>query len=289
MSKTKEESKPVEANARKKCFIITPIGANGSPIRRATDGLINSAIKPALSDDYEITVAHEIALPGSITRQVISHILEDELVIANLTGLNPNVMYELAVRHATRKPIVTVAEEGTVLPFDISDERTIFYKNDMGGVQEIIPQLKEAAAEVVKSNEMDNPIYRVMKENIIKPQKIDVDATRYILERLDSIEANFHQKERKEEINDIPHHVAAVISSSDLSVRSYTIIVPVSIDVPKLISDLQEIKECVDIVSSQLGDAIRISVYTRGSGRLKIKRVLERNKIGHYPIKGFVL
>ena len=75
------------------CFIITPIREEGSDIRRAIDGLINLVIRHTLRDEFalEVYVAHEMSDPGSITHQVVQHLLEDRLVIANLTGLNPNV------------------------------------------------------------------------------------------------------------------------------------------------------------------------------------------------------
>jgi hypothetical protein len=60
-----------------------------------------------------------------ITTQVIRHLIEAPLVVADLTGNNPNVYYELALRHAAAKPLIQLIEEGSALPFDIAGMRTI--------------------------------------------------------------------------------------------------------------------------------------------------------------------
>lgn len=143
------------------CFIITPVGADNSEIRRRADGVIDAVLVPVLKDmKIEPITPHRIANPGSITQQVVMYILNSDLVIANLTGLNPNVMYELAVRHATGKPIVCIAEKGTDLPFDILTERTIFYMNDMKGVEDLKPELRKFIGKSLGQDDFDNPIYR---------------------------------------------------------------------------------------------------------------------------------
>jgi len=175
---------------KKTCFIISPLGNDDSNTRRAADGLINSVIRPLLSElDFNVVAPHEIDSPGSITSQVIRQLLNADLVIANLTELNPNVMYELAVRHAKKLPVVCVVEFGTILPFDIATERTIFFNNDMAGVIELKAKLHKMSLEALQESEPDNPIYRVVKSQImheVTNAKSD-DVQTYILDRLEEI------------------------------------------------------------------------------------------------------
>src|SRR5207247_2503364 len=58
---------------------------------------------------------------------IVERLRNSHLCIAILTGLNPNVMYEVGVRHAWDLPLIPLAEKGTPLPFDLQDYSTIFY------------------------------------------------------------------------------------------------------------------------------------------------------------------
>lgn len=179
---------PEEPESRT-CFVITPIGPPNSDVRRATDGLLETGICPALaSEGFTVEAAHQIDEPGSITRQVLERILKADLVVANLTGLNPNVMYELAVRHAARRPVVIVADSSTRLPFDVADQRTIFFTNDMKGVAELVPQLRAASKEAVSDVKPDNPVYRAAEAQVMREVAAKGDGSAYVLERLDQLE-----------------------------------------------------------------------------------------------------
>ncbi len=78
---------------------------------------------------YEITAvrADGIAQAGDINEQICRHVIESDLVIADVSGGNPNVMYELGLRHVTGKPTIHIGEAGQ-LPFDIASIRTIRYQ-----------------------------------------------------------------------------------------------------------------------------------------------------------------
>ena len=94
--------------------------------RKRADQVLNHIIKPATENvGYAAVRADAISEPGILTTQVIQHLIDDDLVVADLTGRNPNVFYELAIRHAIRKPIVQIIDVDEPIPFDVSQQRTI--------------------------------------------------------------------------------------------------------------------------------------------------------------------
>lgn len=185
---------PEQRTDKKRCFIITPIGNDNDSIRRHIDGIIDAAIKPALEPDYEVVAAHKITETGTITKQIIKEIYQDELAIANLTGNNPNVMYELAVRYCLGKPVLTIAEKGTRLPFDVMPERTIFYINDPQGSLD----LKEAIKSYVLNIDLtrvESPIHAILKE-------IDADA-----EALSLVKSSLKEATAQDSTSEILMHI----------------------------------------------------------------------------------
>ncbi len=191
--KPKEEETAAEGKKQRVCFVISPIGGDTTDTRRALEGLMDAVIEPTLRElGFKVEVAHRISRTGSITNQVIELLLSADLVVANLTELNPNVMYELAVRHAKRLPVVTIAHVDTRLPFDIADQRTIFYRNDMAGVLELGRALKSATDEALNDPEPDNPVYRAAQTQVMR-EVASTDDQAFMLDRLDRLEGAMRQ------------------------------------------------------------------------------------------------
>lgn len=212
----KQDQKLDNAKVKKKCFIITPIGEDNSDIRRQIDGVIEECIEPVLLDEFEVFVSHKISTLGSINNQILTHIFEDELVIANLTELNPNVMYELAFRHAIQKPVIVIKNktDSYSLPFDIKDDRTIFYENDIMGTKELKNQLSDFLAEIDYNDVFDNPISRAVGDlkirkalEVYAKETNEIGFNNYLVQRLDDLERKIDNCDIgfKHDINDVPN------------------------------------------------------------------------------------
>jgi hypothetical protein len=145
------------------CFVIGPIGMDGSAERKHADLLLHAVIKEVLNGpefDYAVKRADEDADPGMIGDRIVSDIINSELVVADLTDLNPNVFYELGIRHSTEKPTIHLAKVGTLLPFDNITHRTIFV--DLGDWDSIRQSRDRLAASVraiqAPNYKVSNPI-----------------------------------------------------------------------------------------------------------------------------------
>lgn len=79
---------------------------------------------------FNVLRGDERATSGDIFPQIVRHIIEARIVIANISGRNPNVFYELGIAHAFDKPVILLANSKSDVPFDISAKRIIFYSNN---------------------------------------------------------------------------------------------------------------------------------------------------------------
>ena len=113
-----------------------------------------------------------ISLPGIITTHIINHLLEDDLVIADITYKNPNVFYELAIRHYTDKPVIQIKEYSEVIPFDVTTTRTInvdyrFFDSISTCKEDIISQIKSIeiiCGTIIHHNESGSCLKRVIEK-----------------------------------------------------------------------------------------------------------------------------
>ena len=141
--------------AKKTCFVIGPIGDPTSETRDWANAILNYIIELAVTAcgyDKPIRADH-ISQVGMITPQILEHIIGDDLVIADLTERNPNVYYELAVRHAARKAFIQVIKEGQSIPFDLQDLRTIPVGRDIMVAENAKQQLQRYIPEVEKQGD----------------------------------------------------------------------------------------------------------------------------------------
>lgn len=113
---------------KKACFVIAPMGDEDSLIRKRSNQVFDHIIAPAVETlGYTPDRADRLMEPGMISSQILQHVIEDDLVVADLTGPNANVFYELAVRHLFRKPFVQLIQKGERIPFDVAVMRTIHF------------------------------------------------------------------------------------------------------------------------------------------------------------------
>jgi hypothetical protein len=129
------------------CFYITPIGSAESEQRRHSDLFLGSFIEPALQS-FNLTVvrADGIDKPGVITKQVIEYIVKSRLIIVDLSYHNPNVFYELAIRHMMRLPIVQIIRKADSIPFDINQMRTVVI--DTTDIFSLVPKITTYQSEI---------------------------------------------------------------------------------------------------------------------------------------------
>jgi len=145
------------------CFVIGPIGAEGSPERTHADWLLQGIIHPVFEKDFpgwKVERADKITAPGMVSSQIITRLHDVALVIADLSFHNPNAFYEMSIRHSVGNQIIHMIRKGDNIPFDVIPHRAIsFFHSHPDDHQEARKLLSAAVAEAIKPGfKPDNPI-----------------------------------------------------------------------------------------------------------------------------------
>jgi hypothetical protein len=130
------------------CFVLMPFGRKTDPSGRFTDfdRVYGEVIKPAIiKAGLEPIRADEERVGGTIHKPMYERLILCDYAVADVTGANPNVYYELGIRHAVRpRSTVILFSDGTLLPFDIALLRGLPYQIDSSGAP--LRPLEDAAA-----------------------------------------------------------------------------------------------------------------------------------------------
>jgi hypothetical protein len=133
----------------KLCFYITPIGEDGTEIRKHADMFLKHLIEPAFEIfGYKVVRADKIEKSGIISQQIFEMLVQSQICVADLSYGNPNAFYELGVRHMIKKPTIQIIRKGDKIPFDVSQGRTIIV--DVSDIFTLMDKIDSAKKELIE-------------------------------------------------------------------------------------------------------------------------------------------
>lgn len=122
------------------------------PFDQELTEIYNTFVKPTVETKGLVCRrADDISSNNSIIQDIWKSICESRFVIADISTLNPNVMYELGIAHAIGKETILINQEGSAskFPFDIAHIRILNYKNNAIGGKNLMAKLDAAITSVV--------------------------------------------------------------------------------------------------------------------------------------------
>lgn len=138
----------------------TPLAFVLMPFDSDFDGVYEDLIVSPLTEvGFEVRRADSLLNQRNILQDVVSGIAEADLIVADVTGLNPNVMYELGLAHGLGKRTVMISQRLEELPFDLRPYRATAYSVNFREAERLADVLRTVGRAVLDgSAEFSNPV-----------------------------------------------------------------------------------------------------------------------------------
>jgi hypothetical protein len=132
------------AKEHPKCFIIMPFG------RQDLEELYAEFLLPALNEcELECQRGDDIFGSNVIMEDIRTAISSADLIVADLTGQNPNVFYEVGIAHTLGKPVLLLSMSMEDIPFDLRHRRVLPYEYTPMGCKRLVAKLKQHVASML--------------------------------------------------------------------------------------------------------------------------------------------
>lgn len=144
---TKQSAKRKRRRPNGLCFVLMPF-------RPDLDELYVGTIRPCIERASRLSAlrADEIYGSRAIIADIWDSIQRADLILADVTGRNPNVFYELGLAHAIQKPVLIISQNINDVPFDLKHLRVIIYQNTLQGRLRLKTNLKKAIGSDHRAN-----------------------------------------------------------------------------------------------------------------------------------------
>ncbi|HCM5872879.1 TPA: hypothetical protein N3X60_002813 [Klebsiella pneumoniae] len=163
----------VTENIERTCFVIMPIADMAGYDSRHFDRVYNHLIKPACDTaGFKTVRADEVNNSNLIVLDILKRIVESDIAICDLSGRNPNVMYELGLRQAFNKKTVLIKDDRTISPFDVQAFRYCEYDSSLR-IDNAFNNIKSLEKAIISTFEADtNDVNSIVQLLRIEPAKV---------------------------------------------------------------------------------------------------------------------
>lgn len=232
----------------KKCFVISPIGEEGSEIRKRADQVFKYIVSPVCeSCDFEAIRVDMVNKADSITQTIIDYLVSADLVISDMSGHNPNAFYEMGYRASTGKPMIHLKEKNEKIPFDIAGIRAFDYDlSDLDSVEEVKNRLIKTINSFAFEVEEDNSGETAKSEIESKNEHTQIVPILYeIQDQIISLKNEIHNKDN-ETIQAIVKASIPTAPIEDPNMSMMKALLPELLKNPNSMKSLMELNDAVN-------------------------------------------
>lgn len=185
------EASFIESSVSAVCGIIMPISATENRTEAHWKNVLKLCHRAIMNAGFEPKNVWESSATDRISERIVGNLFDFPMVIADISDLNANVMFELGLRIASKKPTIIICNEGGPMPFDIRDFEAIFYPGDLNiiGIEEFFKKLEKSLKD--KFDRYKREDYQPFLANVIvdvaSPQTRELELNDLILSRLDEL------------------------------------------------------------------------------------------------------